>query len=313
MKNKYRVRMVFMVLFLALMKSAGRIIVVDCDGGSDHPDCGWEAAPCGTIQHALAKAEDGDGVELLANVVCSGSKNKELRFPPTPLSIELRGRLGHDGAPSATIDCGGSGRAFIFDDQQGPEAAVRHLVIRACSADRGAAVLCGPGAAPTLDRVRFVGNTASLAGGAVFWAGPGAPAVVECEFDGNAAAYGPDLASDTVQLRLAGAGAGAGAAEYAECASGEPLDPPPTVLLLDYYGRRAEPPSRPPSSLPPSHPATLPPSTSLLPVLRTLLSPSLPLSKSRAPLSSRLPLLRGGATRPRPPPDTSLPVVPPGR
>jgi hypothetical protein len=237
MHSKSRTLFVILAMCLSSRNSLSRIIIVDCDSGSDHVDCGWEAAPCGTIQHALAVAEDGDEVELLAGIICTGQGNTDLRFPPSPLAIELRGRPGRDGATSATIDCGGSGRALIFDDQQGPEASVRRLVLRGCSADRGAAVLCGPGAAPTLEHVRFVGNTAALAGGAVFWHGPGAPAVLECEFDRNAAAYGPDLASGPAQLHLAAAAGGRAA--YAEYASGEPLEPAPAVLILDYYGRRA--------------------------------------------------------------------------
>jgi len=182
-------------------EAPARTRIVDCAGGSDHEHCGWSEAPCGTIQRALDRSSNGDRVEVKRGV-CKGPGNMDLRF--RGLEVELVGReWTPDSGPAVEISCGGAGRAFKFEHNEGTRTKISGFLVRDCQAGYGGAVWC-ENASPLFERVVFSDNKAGYAGGGVYWVTRG-PVLRDVEFVRNSAgSYGPDTASTFTTLDLPG-------------------------------------------------------------------------------------------------------------
>jgi hypothetical protein len=182
-------------------EAPARTRIVDCAGGSDHEHCGWSEAPCGTIQRALDRSSNGDRVEVKRGV-CKGPGNIDLRF--RGLEVELVGReWTPDSGPAVEISCGGAGRAFKFEHNEGTRTKISGFLVRDCQAGYGGAVWC-ENASPLFERVVFSDNKAGYAGGGVYWVTRG-PVLRDVEFVRNSAgSYGPDTASTFTTLDLPG-------------------------------------------------------------------------------------------------------------
>ena len=168
-----------------------RTWLIDCVGGSDNVNCGWNEGPCGTIQFALDRAANGDRIDVLPGV-CKGKGNFDLRFRGLQVVLTGRGYTAATG-PAVEISCDGKGRAFRFEHHEGILTRVQDMVVRDCQADYGGAVWCD-NASPVLERLVLRNNRAALAGGAIYWHQRG-PVTHNLIFDANTAdAYGPDQA-----------------------------------------------------------------------------------------------------------------------
>lgn len=214
--------MVLMISLLLLPDVASRNIIVDCGGGSNHEQCGWTEAPCGTIQHALDKAKDGDMITI-SSQRCAGAGNKDLTFRGKELEV-----VGRPGEQMVEIDCEGSGRAFVFNHNEGSYSIVRSLTMRNCHAENGGAVACD-NASPLFEKCRFISNTADGGGGAIYWDLRG-PRLEHCSFEDNQAVYGADIASSVQTLRIDNAPEGA-------IESKQLFRPPLELVLLDHYNQ----------------------------------------------------------------------------
>ena len=205
-----------------------RTRTVDCVGGSDHAHCGWSEAPCGTIQRALDRSNNGDRVEVKRGV-CKGPGNIDLRF--RGLAVELVGReWSPETGPAVEISCEGAGRAFKFEHGESISTKVSGILVRDCQAGYGGAVWC-ENASPLFERVLFSDNKAGYAGGGVYWVTRG-PVLRDVEFARNSAgAYGPDTASSFTTLDLPGF-------PLAGYTPGAPFPGPGMqARLLDAYGQ----------------------------------------------------------------------------
>jgi len=190
--------------FLAAAPASAFTIRVDWAGSGDYE----------TIQEGLDDASEGDTVLVLPGTY-TGAANRRLDF--RGLGIVL---LGDTGASGTTIDCEEAGRAFLFDDGEGPDAVVEGFtvvngltswggairidsssptfhacVFRDCvSTGNGGAVFVEDGA-PAFDGCDFGDNGAVEGGGAVYLDNSQA-AFTECSFTGNSAAYGDAYPSE---------------------------------------------------------------------------------------------------------------------
>ncbi len=178
------------------------------------PACGAPDGPKRTIQAGMDAAGAGDLV-LVADGVYAGEGNKGLSFPYPRWSM-----LRSTGGPeSCIIDLQGTGMAFFFVLDEGPEALVEGFTIRN-GADSPAggiyfhhasrvtvydcvfednvnhygagAIYVDNDASPTILGCRFTGNVSLGGGGAIGFAGSSAstPRVVNCTFTDNTATEG---------------------------------------------------------------------------------------------------------------------------
>jgi hypothetical protein len=136
-------------------------IYVDVENAADPCEDGSSAHPFDKIQEGLDAADDGDTV-LVADGTYIGAGNKELDFAGK--SVVLRAT---SGAASTTIDCGGSGRAFDFDDGETAGTAVIGFTITGGDTDYGGAIRCDRSNPQFRDCI-ITGNTATAHGGGVY-------------------------------------------------------------------------------------------------------------------------------------------------
>lgn len=151
---------------------APRIWIVRANGSGDAP----------TLQAAADSARDGDGIRLM-NGVFTGAGNRNVRFHGKAVEVVSEALV----PKGCVIDCEGAGRAFIFDEGEGPGTMVRGITVRNGSAGRGGGVF-GDGS-PAFERCVFESCDAESAGGAVAW-DAGAPSFTRCLFVGNGAPRG---------------------------------------------------------------------------------------------------------------------------
>ncbi|EKX45640.1 hypothetical protein GUITHDRAFT_138857 [Guillardia theta CCMP2712] len=208
---------------LAVDPSAGdRGWFVDCSGGSDHEACGWQEAPCGTIQHVLDRVQSGDHVYLKGGV-CKGNGNVNLVAPKVQVAISSV------GDNSVEIDCEGSTRGISFIQSGGFAISLRSLAFSRCIAEFGGAIFC-ENASPHLSRVVFKRNKATSGGGAIYWKQRG-PVLDNCTFIDNDAPYGKDVASAVERLAV-----GNERVNYVYH-SGDEFIPPLKAKMFDFYGQ----------------------------------------------------------------------------
>jgi len=120
------------------------------NGSLDHP--------YDSIAEAIAAAADGMLVVVLDGTY-TGLGNRDLSF--NGKKIEVRSQ---NGPSRCVIDCGGAGRAFIFDSGESSDSVLRGLTITGGSAGKGGGVYCN-GASPIIRNNVIAGNSAQLGGG----------------------------------------------------------------------------------------------------------------------------------------------------
>jgi len=208
------------LLLMMVQGSHCRIFSVDCEGGSNHGGCGWPKEPCGTIAHAIGRAQHGDVIKISPGV-CKGLGNTELGLYGKAIAIEGRG----DG--EAIVDCKGEGRAFVVSEFEGADTIIRGITIQGCHADYGGGMFID-NASPTVQDVFFKNNRADVAGGGLYWKVSG-PHLKGLRHEGNRAIYGADAASD---LHRIGVVEGYPIDDFR---SGDQLWPVVRASLLDAY------------------------------------------------------------------------------
>ena len=162
---------------------------VDGVNGSDaNGGTGWNDA-FATIAKALSVAADGD------TILVADATYNETNLNFNGKKIHLKGVDYHSGGLTRpVIDCGGAGRAFVFDSGETSDSIVDNFVIKNGSAVDGGAIYCS-GSSPTITNCIFSGNeatgsTTSGNGGAIFCTNSSSPTITDCTFSGNSARYG---------------------------------------------------------------------------------------------------------------------------
>jgi hypothetical protein len=136
-------------------------IYVDVDNPADPCEDGSLAHPFDKIQEGLDAADNGDTV-LVADGTYTSSGNKELDFAGKSIVLRAQTELGE-----IIINCGGSGRAFDFDDGETSGAAVIGFRVTNGQADYGGAIRCDHSHPQFRDCI-ITANTASVRGGGVY-------------------------------------------------------------------------------------------------------------------------------------------------
>ena len=172
-----------------------------------------------TIQSSLLAAEHGDTIEVAAGVYRE--------------NVDLLGKLvhlvGRDGPETTIIDGDGQGSVVRLVRGETPDSIIEGFTLRNGVARSGGGVLCNgssptirgciltdnqadeygggiygdAGAAPILERCRFIGNRARLGGGA-FACREATPRIVNGEFRENVARFGGGIDSRRSDVELIG-------------------------------------------------------------------------------------------------------------
>lgn len=173
------------MLFLAPRLLAARTWHIDPAGTGDAP----------TIQAGIDSAGSGD-VVLLAPGVYTGLGNRDVTFKGKDVTV-----TSSDGPESTTIDCQGSGRAFLFVSGEGSFSLLSGVrVINGSHASYGGAVYCVK-TAPAIEGNIFAANQAGIRGGAVY-CDSSLARVAGNRFEGNQAPYGGAIACVSAHLEI---------------------------------------------------------------------------------------------------------------
>ncbi|MFC1617717.1 hypothetical protein ACFL2B_00375 [Patescibacteria group bacterium] len=135
-----------------------------------------------TIQAGINAAHDGDTV-LVANGTYTGSGNRDISFQGKAITVMSAG---------STFSCvinladGGGGRAFRFENREGPDSVLDGFTIINGHREDGGAILCSGSCAPTIRHCYFMNNEAMNNGGALYCNGS-SPTVEGCYFYSNEA------------------------------------------------------------------------------------------------------------------------------
>ncbi|HUU70222.1 MAG TPA: right-handed parallel beta-helix repeat-containing protein [Planctomycetota bacterium] len=136
-----------------------------------------------TIQAAIDAAADGD-VVLLKDGIYAGDGNRNVDFKGR--KITLRSEHGHGGC---VLDCQGLGRAFVFQNGEGPSSVLDGItIVGGFTDDSGGAILCSR-SSPTISNLVIIGNRARQSGGGIA-AISGSPRINNTALLGNIAAAG---------------------------------------------------------------------------------------------------------------------------
>lgn len=183
---------------------------VEVDMGADEV-LGY-VSPCGlvvpddypTIQAAITAAAHGEDICLLDGTY-SGTGNKNLNFSGKALTL----RSYSNNPEACIIDCGNSGRAFIFNHAETADAVIRGITVRNGRITTGEfPTNCGGGffidaAFPTIRDCIISNNYSSHTGGGLFSDNLANPTIINCSFINNSAAsqggaIGADYSSVTI-------------------------------------------------------------------------------------------------------------------
>jgi len=143
-----------------------------------------------TIGEAIAAADDND-VIIVCNGTYTGDSNKNLSFGGKKITV----RSESDNTLLCTIDCEGSGRAFLFQSGESDGSVLRGFTIthgRAPEGEYGNGILCER-SSPKIINCVFDANRddeleqQTLGGGAIACRDASNPIIVNCTFSNNAA------------------------------------------------------------------------------------------------------------------------------
>ena len=136
-----------------------------------------------TIQAAIDAAADGD-IVLLKEGVYAGEGNRDVDFKGR--KITLKSENGHGGC---ILDCQGLGRAFLFQNEEGPSSMIDGITIVGGFTDgSGGAIFCSR-SSPTIANLVLIGNRARQSGGGIAVV-TGSPRISNTALLGNIAAAG---------------------------------------------------------------------------------------------------------------------------
>ena len=142
-----------------------------------------EAGPASRLQELIdAEVVDGDTILLEA-----GDFPVEATIDLRGRAITIRGTVDGQGEPTTRLIGAGSTGIFVCRTGEGPGTVLEDLLIRDGDIDLGAGLLVDR-ASPTVRRVDFIDNRASVFGGAVAVFGEeSSPLFEACRFEGNSA------------------------------------------------------------------------------------------------------------------------------
>jgi predicted outer membrane repeat protein len=152
----------------------------------------WHISPAGTgeaptIQAGIDSSADGD-VVLLSPGTYTGEGNRNISFEGKAVTVE-----SSSGAALTTIDCGGSGRGFVFASGESEASILSGVrVVNGSHPFYGGAVHCVK-ASPVIHDCSFFGNHAGIGGGAVY-CDTSSAVLSGNSFENNDAAYGGAVA-----------------------------------------------------------------------------------------------------------------------
>ncbi|MFP4459629.1 MAG: C10 family peptidase [Candidatus Zixiibacteriota bacterium] len=199
----------------------------------------------GTIQAALNVAIGGDTV-IVASDRYSGAGNTNLDFNGKPVYLRSQ-----SGAPSCTLDCGSSSRAFIFDNYEGRNTIVDGFTIYDGYYDgNGGGIDAGYGTGPFIQNCIFAVCEASSFGGGVNAQSSSIKLVnnvfIDCSAWGGGALYTQFEQVEFINNTFVGNSATNGGAIYVNSAAEVAMlnnlfwdntaDQGTAVYLTDYFG-----------------------------------------------------------------------------
>ena len=142
-----------------------------------------EAGPADRIQQLI----DDEVVEGDLILLEAGDFPVEATIDLRGLGITIRGTVGRSGEPATRLIGVGTNGIFVCRTQEGSGTVLEDLEIREGDIDLGAGLLVDR-ASPTVRRVRFIDNHASVFGGAVaVFGSTSSPLFEDCVFEGNEA------------------------------------------------------------------------------------------------------------------------------
>jgi parallel beta-helix repeat protein len=124
-----------------------------------------------TIQAALTAAAGWDTI-LVRDGTYTGAQNKELDFAGKAVTLR-----SENGPANCIIDCQNSGRAFFFDDGEGPWSVVDGFTITNGNSAAGGGIACDQ-SSPTIMNNTIEDNTASSGGGGIILWESASPTIV---------------------------------------------------------------------------------------------------------------------------------------
>ena len=160
-----------LALFLVLVTSgapSARTWLIRADGSGDAP----------TIQAGIDSASAGDTV-LLEVGTFAGPGNIEVNFRGKPVTV-----TSIAGSQATVINCGGVGRGFIFNSEEGSLSVLSGVTVQnGFAIFFGGAIFCRSASPKIVDNI-FIGNQAGRQGGAIY--SDSSSAIISGNaFDGN--------------------------------------------------------------------------------------------------------------------------------
>jgi len=156
---------------------------VDAVHGSDSYNGLTPVTPFASIQRGINVAQSGD-VVVVAPGEYTGSGNKNLNFGGRSITLQSSG-----GAAQTTINCQGSGQAFIFQNGESENAMVDGFTLTNGNTQTGGAIYFLGGSSPRIMNCIISNNSGYYAGG-VYCSNNSSPSFVDCTFRGNSGTQG---------------------------------------------------------------------------------------------------------------------------
>lgn len=130
------------------------------------------------IQAAITAAVNGDTV-LVAPGTYTGTGNKNLNFAGKAIAVRSEA-----GPANTIIDSQNSGRAFVFQTNEGPNSIVDGFTLRGGNMTIGGGIYCIT-ASPTIQNCIITANVATTSGGGVYAFTRANPTFINCTITAN--------------------------------------------------------------------------------------------------------------------------------
>jgi parallel beta-helix repeat protein/predicted outer membrane repeat protein len=197
----------FLAVIAILVLLVGRPVLADELYVDDDPGCGGNSPCYSTIQAAIDDAAPGDTV-LVEDGTYTGIGNKNIDFQGKAITVRSQ-----NGPTVCTIDCGGIGRGFYFQNGEGAGSVLSGFTITNGSADHGGGIYCDS-ASPMITNCRFISNTANFYGGGIRCNNGSSPGIADCAFESNTAKYGAAIACTSSSPTISNCTLETNAADY---------------------------------------------------------------------------------------------------
>ena len=135
-----------------------------------------------TIQAGIAFAVAGDTV-LVADGTYSGLGNQNIDFYGKAIAV-----MSENGAEFCVVDCNGSSRGFLFQNQEYLDSLLQGFsIINGATSENGGGIFISS-ASPTISSCKISSCSATYLGGGIYCSGDGyAPHITSCDISNNSA------------------------------------------------------------------------------------------------------------------------------